>query len=112
MSQPATLSGFTIPLPGGVADPWPDTDAVPVIDVARKAHVPRYDVRTVELEGLVSHLPKRGPKGSLMVSKDDALFLLGCAALAVAAGIALVTVVRVLRETGAQPGGLPLPGAA
>lgn len=99
-----------------LADPWPGQNTVSVIDVAREAGVPRYNVRTVELAGLVEHAGRAGRGGRLMVSKEDALFLLGAAAVAAVAGIALVTVVRALRETGAQvgPGGItiPLPGAA
>lgn len=94
-----------------LADPWPDRATVPVIEVARTAGIPRYDVRKVELAGLVQHAGREGAGGSLTLTHDDALYLLHAALLALAAGIALVTVVRVLRQTGASlgPGGFTVP---
>lgn len=89
-----------------VLDPWDGQDVVPVLEVARAAGVPRYDVRKVELAGLIEHVGRENPGkgGRLLISHDDALFLLGVAALATAAGVALVTAARLFRESGAELG--------
>lgn len=51
------------------------------------------------------------PNGCHMVTKEEGLLLLACAALASAIGIALVTVVRTLRDSGCRitPDGLLVP---
>lgn len=96
--------------PSQVLDPWPGLDTVPVFEVARVAGVPRYDVRKVESAGLIKHAGRlagpgvgRGRGGALVVTHDDAVFLLRCALIAVAAGAALVTVVRIMRGIDADP---------
>lgn len=96
-----------------VLDPWPDLDTVPVIDVARAAGVPRYDVRKVELAGLVKHAGRlagpgvgRGRGGTPTLTHDDAVFVFRCALIAVMAGVAVVTVARVMRGIDAGPDAL------
>jgi hypothetical protein len=77
---------------------------VPVADVVREAGVSREDVRTVERKGWIEPAGRKGQGGAHLLTHDDAMFLLGAAIIAVAAGLAVVTMVRVLRETGAMPG--------
>jgi hypothetical protein len=78
---------------------------VPLPEVQRVAGIPRSTLRCALDDGLVElagHVkgPGRGrPAGALTV--DDVLLLVACAALAYAAGVAFVTVLRTMRETGA-----------
>lgn len=96
-------------------DPWVGRQTVPVIEVARAAGLPRYDLRRVEHSGLIEHAGRDGRGGRLMLTHDDALFLLRAALVATAAGIGLVTMVRLLRQAGASlgPDGfmIPLPAS-
>lgn len=90
------------------ADPWAGFESVPLVDVVREAGVPYEQVRKAFRRGLVEPLPERGPKNSALLSHEDAVMLLQAAAVALLAGIALVTVVRMLRA-GVS---VELPGAA
>lgn len=94
-----------------MVDPWPGRETVQVVEVARAAGLPRYDMRKVEVAGLIQPVGREGTGGRPVVTHDDALFLLHAALLAVAAGLALVSVVRVLRQSGASlgPGGFTVP---
>lgn len=91
------------------ADPWSGTEAVPLVDVVRESGVPYENVRKVFRQGLVEPLPERGQFNAALLSHEDAVMLLRAAALALLAGIAIVTAVRVLRAPGIT---INLPGAA
>lgn len=82
-----------------VSDPWAGQRYVPLADIAQTAGLPRHHMRKVENAGLIEYADKRTFGGGYTVAHEDALFLLRCALIAVAAGVALVTVVRVLRAT-------------
>ena len=84
--------------PGALTDPWPGLDKVPMTAVAKAADLNLWQVRKAQQEGLVTPLDQRGPNGRLLLSKDDALFLLMAAVAAMAAGVALVVAARVLQS--------------
>lgn len=93
-----------------VVDPWQGQATVPLFDVARVAGVPRHDLRHCELKGLIKHAGRlsgpgvgRGKGGAPVVTHDEALFLLRCALIALAAGVAVATVVRVMRGIDVNP---------
>lgn len=90
---------------------WAGRDVLPVMEVVRAAGLSRDDVRVVDKAGLLRKLDRRGPKNAIMITREEAMFLLGVAALAIAAGMALVTMARLLRETGASvgPTGIVIP---
>jgi hypothetical protein len=84
---------------------------VPVADVVRSAGVPHGAVDYTIRLGLVPVHAQFGAHRRRYISREDALMLLAAAALAVAAGVALATIVRAIKATGAQvgPGGLTIP---
>jgi hypothetical protein len=88
--------------------PYADLEVSPglaiLADVQRAAGLSRGAVRAAVDEGLVTPTPVRmgpGQGGGYTVTLDDALLLVACAALALAAGVAFVTMLRVLRSSGA-----------
>lgn len=89
-----------------VMAPYSGRDLIPLPDIGRAVGLdaPRqtYAVR----KGLIQPVDgKRGPNGRYLVSWDEALFIVTAAALALAAGIAVVTMLRTLRAAGAQVSG-------
>ncbi|MGH7881436.1 MAG: hypothetical protein ACREN8_00790 [Candidatus Dormibacteraceae bacterium] len=84
-----------------VLDPWPDSQTVSVVDIARASGVTRGDLRTAEQEGLITYAG-RGPNGRYVLSKEDAIFFLQAALIAATTGIAVVTVIKVLSKSGAS----------
>lgn len=96
-ARPRTVTDRVAGMSNLDVDPWLDRQAVPVIEIARSVPgLTRGDLRRVERNGLVQHVG-RARAGALTVSRDDALFLRHAAQIATAAGIGLVTVVRVLK---------------
>lgn len=82
---------------GKITDPWPGRTLVASTEVAEVTGLTRWQIRAVEQAGTVQPVEKRGAAGRHQYTKDDALLLLVAAVTAVAAGLALVQVARVLR---------------
>jgi hypothetical protein len=75
-------------------------------EVQRAAGISREALRIAIDDGLVTPTPVRVGRGrnggAYTFTKEDALLLAVCAVMALAAGIAFITMLRVLRSCGAQ----------
>lgn len=94
--------------PAEVLAPLGDGDVFPLPDVANLVGMKRT-VRSYAVDKGIIHTTDTGPgakgrgrAGSLMVSRDEALLIIVSAALAAAIGVAVVTVIRTLRNSGAS----------
>ncbi len=99
---------------------WRVSDGtVPLSDVARSAECSYASLDYATRSGLIPVQKMGGPDGrgnARRISVDDALMALAVAALAVAAGLAFVTLLKAVRQTGGTVGAsgltIPLPVAA
>lgn len=83
-------------------------------EVVRVSGLPRRALRTAMDDGLITPTDVRrgqGRGGSYTFTVEDALFVIAVAALALAAGVAFVTMVRAMKASGAQlgPDGIKIP---
>lgn len=89
-------------LASDVLDPFGDTDLIPLADLADRVGLNRGTQQYAIRNNVIVPANRRGPHGRYLVSRDEALLILAAAAISVAIGVALVTVLRTLRSTGAQ----------
>lgn len=96
----------TVPAPRpNVAALWGNRELVSAPEVARTAGIPRGWVRVAVDSGAVPEATRGDNRGRpVMLTRQDALLIVAAAALVAVTGIALVTVIRLLRESGAQLG--------
>jgi hypothetical protein len=93
--------------PAEVLAPFGDADVIPLPDVANLAGMNR-GARTYAVEKGIIQTTKGpgaagyGRQGSYVVTRDEALLILVSAALAVSIGVAVVTVIKALRNSGAS----------
>lgn len=83
-------------------------------EVIRASGLPRHVLRTAMDDGWIVPTSVRRGTGrgrTQTLTVEDALFVLAVAALAVAAGVAFVTLMKTLKTTGAQlgPDGIKIP---
>lgn len=82
----------------------PQGSCVPLATLTAIAPEIDVDIRNaMAREGIVQPAGKRGPHGAYMVSWEDAALALVAVALAVVAGVAIITVARVIKESGLDP---------
>jgi len=74
---------------------WETLTVVPLLDVARIADVRPRDLHTAVHRGQLRLAPERGKYGAAMLTKDEAVNVLTAAVIAMLAGIALATALRV-----------------
>ena len=93
---------------------WEGRDAVPFPEVARAVGLDRNHIIYAVNKDIIRPLPKRGPSNAYMVRWDDVVLIVVAAAIAAAAGIAVMTVIRSLRQSGATvtPAGVTIPVGA
>lgn len=96
---------------------WRVSDGtVPLSDVLRSANLTRSSAEYALSNGLLPIVRQGGRGNARHISLEDALLIVGIAALAIAAGMAFNSLFRAVRETGGQvtPQGLviPLPAMA
>jgi hypothetical protein len=94
--------------------PWADADSVPFPALAGRAGMPREVRRKILESGVIKPVPGTAGQGKMpMVTKEDAFLFAAAVVLAFIAGMAVVTVLRILAQTGAEFGGevlrIPLP---
>ena len=86
---------------------------VPVRELSRVSGAPYTGIRKGFAEGLISQDPRIGRLGSTM-SRQDAFLVIGAVALAALVGVAFLTALRIMRNTGARVDGaaivIPLGG--
>lgn len=91
---------------------WRVTDGtVRLAEVARTAQCTMASIDYATATGLVNVIRKGGRGNARHVSLEDALLIVGVAALAVAAGIAFGMLLRTIRDTGGKvtPQGIVIP---
>ena len=88
-----------------------DGELIPLADVAQRAGLNRGTQNYAIRHHVITPAAKRGPHGRYLVTREQALLILAAGAIAVAIGAAVVTVLRTLRDTGAEvtPAGLTIP---
>lgn len=80
-------------------------------DAARAAGVSKATLRIAIEDGLIQPTPIRRRHNTRTIRLEDALLLIAVASLAAAAGIAFLSMLRTLRQTGAElrPEGVVIP---
>ena len=88
-----------------------DGDLIPLADVAQRAGLNRGTQHYAIRHNVITPADRRGPNGRYLVTREQALIILAAGAIAVAVGVAVVTVIRTLNETGARvtSGALTIP---
>jgi len=83
----------------------PEGDSVSLATLSRIAPAVDLSIRTaMAREGIVRPTGKRaGIGGSYLISRDDAVLVLVAVALAVLAGAAVITIARVIKNSGLDP---------
>ncbi len=96
-----------------VLERWQGQPAVPLPEVTHAVGLNYDHGKAFVQQGLVKPLPERGFGNAHMIDWDQVLLILAAAAFAAVAGMAVVTALRTLRQTGAQvtPGGITIPVA-
>lgn len=85
--------------------PYGTRDLIPLPDIGRSVGLDADRQYYAVRKGLIHPASKRGPNGRYLITRDEAVFILTAAALALAAGIAVVTMLRTLRAAGAKVSG-------
>ena len=91
---------------------WQGQSAVPVAEVAHAVGLDYHHTKYALNKGLIKPIPDRRGKGNAhLIEWDQVVLILAAAALAAVAGIAVVTALRSLRNSGAHvgPGGVTIP---
>ncbi len=90
---------------------WEGRETVPFPDVARAVGLDRNHIAYAVTKGIIEPEPERGPCNAYMIRWDDVVLIVVAAAIAAAAGIAVMTVIRSLRQSGAMvtPAGVTIP---
>lgn len=88
-----------------VLAPYSGRDLIPLPEIGRAVGLDAPRQTYAVTKGLIHPADKRGPNGRYLVTRDEAVFILTAAALALAAGIAIVTMIRTLRAAGAKVSG-------
>lgn len=95
---------------------WDGYDLIPLPDLGKYVGLDRGRQTYAIEKGLITPSATRGRNGRYMVDRNQATIIVIAAALAAAAGLALVTMLRSLLGVGAEvgPAGItiPLGGAA
>lgn len=84
---------------------------VPLSDVVRTAQCTRASIDVATRNGLIPVVKYGGRGNARHITLEDALLIVGVAALAIAAGMAFGALLRAVRETGGQitPQGIVIP---
>jgi hypothetical protein len=78
----------------------PDTEVIPLPLIRDRIGWDRQAQHNAVSQGLIQPLPQRGKAGCFQVTRDEAVIILIAAALAFAAGVAVVVMLRAIRGTG------------
>jgi hypothetical protein len=95
-----------------VIERWQGQTAVPLAEVAHAVGLDYHHTKYALRKGLVEPIPdQRGFGNAHMIDWDQVVLFLAAAVLAAMAGIAVVTALRSLRNSGAQvgPNGVTIP---
>lgn len=94
--------------------PWADAEIIPFPALATRAGLTRDVRRELVDSGVIKPLTERGHGKTALITKDDALMFAAAVLLAVAAGVAVVYVLRMLTANSAEVGisgvNIPMPG--
>lgn len=78
----------------------PDAEVIPLPLIRERIGWNRQQQHHAVESGVIRPVAKRGPAGCYQVTRDDAVTILIAAALAVAAGIAVVAMLRAIQGAG------------
>jgi len=81
----------------------PESETISLPWVRERVGWSRPAQSNVIREGVIRPLPERGPHGGYRVTRDDAVLILVAYALAAAAGVAIVSMIRALKGAGLDP---------
>jgi hypothetical protein len=78
----------------------PDAEVIPLPVIRDRIGWDRATQSYAVRSGVIRPVPERGKAGCYQVTRDDAIQILVAAALALAAGIAVVAMIRAIQESG------------
>jgi hypothetical protein len=78
----------------------PDTDVIPLPLIRERVGWSRDQQSDAVLQGAIRPIEKRGKAGCYQVTRDDAVLILIAAALALAAGVAVIVMLRGIQGAG------------
>lgn len=78
----------------------PDADVIPMPLICKRIGWDRFAQNNAVSQGLIRPVEKRGKAGCYQVTRDDAVMILIAAALALAAGVAVVIMLRGIQGAG------------
>jgi len=81
----------------------PDTEVIPLPLIRERVGWSRDQQSDAVLQGAIRPVAKRGKAGCYQVTRDDAVMILVAAALALAAGVAVVIMLRGIQGAGLDP---------
>lgn len=85
--------------------PWMDATRVPYPTLATRAGLSRDDRRVIFDSGLIKPIPETAGQGKTpVITAEDAFMFAAAVVLAFVAGVAVVTVLRVIVKSGAEIG--------
>lgn len=90
---------------------WEGREVIPLPDLGARVGLDRGRQEYAIRKGIIHPSGKRGANGRHTVTWDEAALIVAAALLAALGGIALVTLIKSLREVGAQvtPAGITIP---
>ena len=91
--------------------PFAGRDLIPLPELGNSLGFNKAAQSYAVRHGVITPAPKKGKSGRYMVTRDEAMLIIAAAGLALAIGVALVTAIRALRESGATvtAGGIVIP---
>jgi hypothetical protein len=78
----------------------PDTEVIPLPFVRDRIGWKRDQQSYAVESGVIHPIEKRGKAGCYQVTREDAVLILVAASLAFAAGVAVVTMIRAIKDAG------------
>jgi hypothetical protein len=84
----------------------PDAEVIPLPFVRDRIGWTRDQQSYAVESGVIHPVDKRGKAGCYQVTREDAVLILVAAALALAAGVAVVMMIRAIKDAGLNPSAL------
>jgi hypothetical protein len=81
----------------------PDAEVIPMPWVRERIGMSRREQAYAVKAGAIRPVDARAPRGAYRVTREDAVLILVAAALAAAAGIAIVAMIRAIQGAGLDP---------
>jgi hypothetical protein len=88
-----------------VLDQWQGRETVPLPEVARAVGMPRSTRDFAVRQGFIRPLGEGGRGKTMVLPWDEVVLIVAAAVLSAAAGVAITTIIRALRVSGATVAG-------